>query len=85
MAAHTYLVECYWPSVTAEQIAEVLAQTDGSDAAHLRSLGAIVIPSEATALLLFEAAGPDQVRDARSLAAVPFDRIVDVRLVDPKE
>ncbi len=79
----TYLVECYWPLVTVDQIAEVLAGS-GSERSHVpgvRSLGAIVIPSEATALLLFEADGPDLVRQEGPLAEIPFDRVVEVQLV----
>jgi hypothetical protein len=77
-ARGTYLVECYWPSVTesahaaaAERARAAADETTGA----VQFLGSILIPSEETVFCLFSGRRED-VRAASARAELPFERIL---------
>jgi hypothetical protein len=81
-ATGTFVVECYWPEISEEQVRETLSRLapspdrgDSADAVH--SFGCILVPSDGMALFLFRGASQDVVRDRSETAEVPFDRIVE--------
>jgi len=87
MAIGTFMVECYWPGITEAQVREILERPGlaghppGQREIHL--LGSLLVPSDGMVIFLFEGASPSAIREAASLADVPFDRIVEVRHVLP--
>ncbi len=81
------MVECYWPGITEAQVREILerpglaGRPPGQREIHL--LGSLLVPSDGMVIFLFEGASSSAIREAASLADVPFDRIVEVRHVLP--
>jgi len=81
-ATGTFVVECYWPEISEEQVRETLSRlapspTLGDPAEAVQSLGCILVPSDGMVLFLFRGASQDLVRDRSETAEVPFDRIVE--------
>jgi hypothetical protein len=81
-ATRTFVVECYWPGITEEQVREALSRVapppvSGGPANEVKSVGCILIPSDGMALFLFRGGSDDLVRDWSENAEVPFDRIVE--------
>jgi hypothetical protein len=81
-ATRTFVVECYWPEITEEQVKEALSRVaplpvSGRPADEVESAGCILIPSDGMALFLFRGASEDLVRERSENAEVPFDRIVE--------
>ena len=74
--ATTYLVECYWPGVTERRLlaAVARARAGGTSAVHCR--GALLLPADETAFVLFEADSEEAVRDASTRGGLPFERVV---------
>ncbi len=87
MAIRTFMVEGYWPGITEAQVREIVERPGlaghppGQREIHL--LGSLLVPSDGMVIFLFEGASPSAIREAASLADVPFDRIVEVRHVLP--
>jgi hypothetical protein len=87
MAIGTFMVECYWPGITEAQVREILERP--GLAGHppgqreIHPLGSLLVPSDGMVIFLFEGASPAAIREAASLAGVPFDRIVEFRHILP--
>jgi hypothetical protein len=85
--ADCYLVECYWPGVSTDQLADVAARTDRAAAAvrkrgrGFRFLGSILVPADETVFCLFNGSEAD-VRTVVEDAGVPFERILESIRVD---
>ena len=77
----SYLVECYWPGVSAEQLADVTerAQEAARDlqgqGRELRFLGSLLVPSDETVFCFFEGDEID-VRAVSTQAGVPYERVL---------
>jgi hypothetical protein len=88
--SRSYLVECYWPGVSAEKLAAA-AERAQKAAAHLRSRGrelhfrgSILVPVDETVFYLFD--GDEEfylfdgdeadVRAVSEYSGVPFERIL---------
>lgn len=88
----TYLVEHYWPSVTADEFASAADRVRAS-ANQLMSAGrpvrylhATLVPEDAAAFCVLSAASRDLVEQVYAQAQVTFERIVDaVETVGPQE
>jgi hypothetical protein len=81
-APRTYVVECYWPTVTEQQhaAAATRARTAASEARsrgrELEFLGSILIPVEETVFCLFTGC-EDDVRAASTRAELPVERVLE--------
>lgn len=80
-AKQSYLVECYWPGVSAEALAVVTAgvleaardlQGQGRE---LRFLGSLLVAADETVFCLFEGAEID-VRAASERAGLQYERVL---------
>jgi hypothetical protein len=81
-ATATYVVECFWPAVTADAAKEALAgianaQKDAATSNQVRPLACILVPSDGMALFLILGPSLADVRQAAELIQLPFDRIVE--------
>ena len=81
-ATATFMVECYWPGMTAEHVEDALdrlarSPVGGPDQDPVQSLGCILVPSDGMVLFLFSGPSSAMVRDHSERAEVPFDRIVE--------
>ena len=82
-AAHTYLVEHYWPGSGAErflattELVRATAAAMAESGASIRFLRAIIVPGDEAAFCLFDAASMEVVEQLYHRAGVRFDRIVD--------
>lgn len=83
----SYLVECYWPGVSEEKLAAVVA---GAQAAarelrqsgrKLRFRGSILVPADETVFCFFDGNEAD-VRAASKRAGIPFERVIESRRID---
>lgn len=84
----TFLVEHYWPGVTADSFraaaarvrasAAELAGTDGD----IRFLHSTLVPEDEAAFCVFAASSPDVVVEAYTRAGIPFERILDALEMD---
>jgi len=80
---HSYLVEHYWPGVTADTF-RTAADRVRACAAELTSEGAKIeflhstfVPEDEAAYCVFRATSPTLVEEAYRRAGVPFERMVD--------
>jgi hypothetical protein len=79
----TFLVEQYWPGVTAEAFeraeADVRASTSelAGGGTSIRFLHSTLVPGDETAFCVFAASSAELVAEAYRRAGVRFDRIVD--------
>jgi hypothetical protein len=80
----TFMAECFWPSVTAQKVADAgerLRQATlepSSDGGFVRYLGSILVPTDEIALVLLEAASIDAATDVARQAAIPSERILEI-------
>ena len=80
--ATTYLVEHYWPGVTAETFGDAAghvrtsAETLAADGERIRYLHSTLVPEDEAAFCVFEAASGALVVEAYRRAGVRFERIV---------
>ena len=80
---HTYLIEHYWPGVTADQFQTpptACATRPTSSRARARrsvSCHSTLVPEDEAAFCVFAAESPEVVETAYRRANVPFERIVD--------
>jgi hypothetical protein len=78
----TFLVEHYWPGVTAEQFGDaadrVRASADrlAADGEPIRYLHSTLVPRDEAAFCVFEAASESLVEEAYRRAGVRFERMV---------
>ena len=85
--ARGYLVECYWPGVTEQAVADA-ARRAVQAAAEIRRQGhdvdfltAILVPADETVFCLFEG-HEAAVRAASQRAGVPVERVLESVRVD---
>lgn len=83
----TYLVERYWPGVTAEELLAarereraVIARMS-AEGASIRVVSSTLIPADEVLLSIYEAPTATVVRRLNEQAAIPFDRIVEAAQV----
>jgi hypothetical protein len=83
VTGQTYLVERYWPGITAEAHEAAVARgrraaaelrREGVDIAYVRST---LVPEQETVLCVFEAESADVVAALNDLAEIPCDRITE--------
>jgi hypothetical protein len=84
-----YMVERDLPGVTMEQLGAAQKEAieksreftaEGKDVRYIRS---IFVPGEARCMCLFEAPGPDVVKEVNEAAKIPFTRIVEANDLTP--
>jgi len=82
-ATGTFIVECYWPGITEGQVREILDRLGlarrPSSQTKVQPLGSLLVPSDRMVIFLFEGTSSAAIREAATLAEVPFDRIVEFR------
>ena len=77
-----YLVECYWPGVSAEKLAAAVERAEQaadelrSQGRSLRFLGSILVPADEIVFCLFDGEETD-VRTVSQKAGLPFERILE--------
>ena len=77
-----YLVECYWPGVSADKLAAAVERVERAadelrgQGRSLRFLGSILVPADETVFCLFDGEEAD-VRAVSEKAGVPFERILE--------
>jgi hypothetical protein len=80
--ATTYLVEHYWPGITAETFrsaaerVRATARAMARSGAPIRYLHSTMVPTDETAFCVFDAASSELIEQAYTRAGVRFDRIV---------
>ena len=85
----TYLVEHYWPGVTAEEFASAAdrvrasAEELTSAGRPVRYLHATLVPEDAAAFCVLSAASGDLIEQVYAHAQVTFERIVDAVETEP--
>jgi hypothetical protein len=76
----TFMVECYWPEMTEDRVRQVLERVTSTQnqraQARVRPLGSLLVPSDGLVIFLFDGTSA-AIRDAATIAEVPFDRIVE--------
>lgn len=76
-----YLVECYWPGVTAAAVFDAIRRAHAAAAditgggRRVQLVRSTFVPGDEAVLCLFEAASPEDVAEANTRAGVLFDRI----------
>jgi hypothetical protein len=83
--AARFLVECYWPGITAEELKRMearieLAQRQMAGMAGTPYLGAILVPADEAVFCLYAAPTAEEVRQAAERADTPIDRIKECLL-----
>lgn len=85
---HTsYLVECYWPGVSAEAFAAVAARAEEAarevqeQGRELHFLGSILVLSDETVFCFFDGEEAD-VRAVSERAGVPYERVLESLRID---
>lgn len=84
----TFLLECYWPGVTAHDVANIearMAHEQPTDE-NVRYLGSILVPTDEIMFCLYGGSATQEVKEAAARAGIPFDRIrecIDFRLRSP--
>jgi hypothetical protein len=74
-----FLVEHYWPGVTAEAFkhAADLVRASAETLEGIRFLHSTLVPEDEAAFCVFAAASPNVVAEAYRLAGVPYERILN--------
>jgi hypothetical protein len=81
--ATTFLVERYWPGVTADALAAAVrrgkrvAEAMTQEGTPVRYLSSTLVPNDELVLCLFEAASAEAVSELSARAEMPVDRIVE--------
>jgi hypothetical protein len=80
----TFMAECFWPGVTAQNVADagerVQQRSDavGCGGGFARYLGSILVPTDEIALFLLEAASIDAATELAKKAAIPSERVLEI-------
>ena len=89
-AVSTFVVERYWPGVSAASL-EAAVSRGGRSAAemrregrHVRYLHSTLVPADETVFCFFEAAERQDVLELNERADLPFDRIVEAVTLAPE-
>jgi hypothetical protein len=74
-----FLVEQYWPGVTAEafELAAHRVRASADELGGIRFLHSTLVPEDEAAFCLFDAASAGLVAEAYRRAGVPYQRILD--------
>jgi hypothetical protein len=82
-----YTAKCYWPGVTAHELAEA---SERALEVHLRQgrsratyLGSVLFPGDDLVLCLFEADSRAAVKRASDEAGIPCERVMDTLWIPP--
>ena len=77
-----FLVESYWPGVSAERVAAADAVTvralEASGNDHARYLGSMLVPGDELVLRVFAGGTPAVINEANAKAGVPVERVVQI-------
>lgn len=86
----SYLVECYWPGISVDQLVDVLRRVHEAQS-HLRGrgadvefLGSILVPVDETVFCLFDGRESD-VRAVSKRAGVLFERVLESLRIDSEQ
>jgi len=78
------MAECFWPGVTRQKVADAgertrqAAVTLTAEGRSSRYIGSILVPTDEIALCLFEAPSEAMAAELAALAAIPFERILQI-------
>jgi hypothetical protein len=78
-----FVIECYWPGVTEEQVRTALARLQRVGGQAFLSRGCILLKADATAFFLVEATSVAEVRATNELAGIAADRIAEAVEIAP--
>lgn len=82
-----YTAKCYWPGVTALELAEASERAAEVHLARSRSratyLGSVLFPGDDLVLCLFEADSRAAVKRASDEAGIPCERVMDTLWISP--
>ena len=79
----TYLVESYWPGVTAERLLEAIQRSRqlmsqvGDQDTHVRDISCTLIPAEEVVFSVYEGSSATAIRQLNECAGIPVSRIVE--------
>jgi hypothetical protein len=78
----TFVVECYWPGITEEQVRHALALVErvrngAATGDSVDRLGCILVPTDGMAIFLFRAPSALRLAETAQQSGLPFDRIVE--------
>jgi hypothetical protein len=88
-AGPLFLVESYWPGVSAERVAAADAETRraldelGDGSSVVRHLGSLLVPSDELLLRVFAGGSTALVDAANVRAGVPVERVVAIVAISP--
>jgi hypothetical protein len=83
----SYLVECYWPGVSAEKVAAAVRRAEAaahelrSQGREFRFLGSLLVLVDETVFCLFDGDEAD-VRTVSERAGMPFERVLESLRID---
>jgi Protein of unknown function (DUF4242) len=86
-SARSYLVECYWPGVSAEKFASTAKRVQAAASTLRREgrdvvfLGSILVPADESVFCLFDGVEAD-VRAASERGGIPFERVLESLRID---
>lgn len=85
-ADSSHLVECYWPGVDDEKLADAACRIERLTvelglAADVSAVAAILVPRDETVFYLFRGSA-EAVRRISLRAGLPFERILEYRWLD---
>jgi hypothetical protein len=83
MVASLFLVECFWPGVTREQVEAANARARARAGASVRFLGSLLVPGDEVVLFQFRAASSEEVVRTSREAKLPFDRVAESLWLGP--
>lgn len=90
LAAMVFAAKCYWPGITAEELARAasraareaaLARHRGSELAYL---GSILFPDDELVLCLFDGPSPAAVKETNERAGIPCERVMHSIWLEPE-
>jgi hypothetical protein len=82
----TYLVECYWPGVDAQLLADAVERLAGSQQTRSDTvawISSILVPEDEIVLCLAGGSSAEAVRTSARRAGLPAERIVECVYVAP--
>ena len=82
-AVQGYLVERYWPAVSAEEVREACLRLTATDGPATMFLGAVVVPGDETVFFQFTATSGAEVIAVCASAGVRCDRLVRADYWEP--